>query len=583
MQSQVAEVKNKVDIVALIGGYVNLKKAGRNYKGLCPFHNEKTPSFMVSGERQIFKCFGCNEGGDSLAFYQKIEGLEFPEALKALAEKVGVQLREVKFKPGENQREVFTRINSLVSEFYNYLLTKHSSGKKALEYLKARGLTQKTIEDWQIGFAPDSWDTTFKFLIKKKFDIKEITSSGIALPSTGRGAYDRFRNRIIFPIRNISGSVIGFSGRIFGEGEPKYLNSPDNLLFNKSNNLFGLDKAKNSIKKENGAVLVEGNLDVIMSHQIGVTNVVCPLGTALTEKQLQLLRRFSDQLVVGFDQDDSGQKAALRSVDLAEKEGVGLKFARYSAKDPDELIRSNPNAWKKAVEEAVPVYDFLLDYLVSKNPLNEPSSLRKITKEFLPYFVKIENEMTRSHYERLLAKKLGISEDSVKAEMAKIPNKNTEDTKSVETKTSSEQLRLETYLMELIFQSGALPKPFESSELQFKPFRNLLQLAEKASKDNFFEAKSLKVPSELSEMFDKLTLAEIGENILNDQEILNKEIETCTLRLKELNLRTELKKVTLSIKQAEIAKNTEAIENFTKSFQDYSDRLAILVKQKELI
>src|SRR3989344_538416 len=261
------EVKSKVDLVEVIASYIPLKKAGRNYKGLCPFHSEKTPSFMVSTERQIFKCFGCNEGGDALTFYQKIEGLEFTETLKALAAKAGVQIKEYKPNPREAQREVFTRVNTVAAEFYHYLLTKHPSGQKALEYIKGRGLTEKTIEDWQLGFAPDSWDSTFKFLVKKKIDLKDIIGSGVVLPSTGRGAYDRFRKRIMFPIRNISGTVVGFSGRIFGEGEPKYLNSPDNLLFNKSNNLFGLDKAKSEIKKEDLAVLVEGNLDVIASVQ----------------------------------------------------------------------------------------------------------------------------------------------------------------------------------------------------------------------------------------------------------------------------------------------------------------------------
>ncbi len=591
MESQVQEVKNKIDIVQLVSGYVSLKKAGRNYKGLCPFHSEKTGSFMVSPERQIFKCFGCNEGGDALTFYQKIEGVEFVDALKALAAKAGVQIKEYKTNPNESQREEFVRINSLAAEFYHFLLTKHQSGKKALEYLKGRGLTEKTIVDWQIGFAPDSWDTTYKFLIKKKLNPKDISASGLAIPSTrqslpagGQGAYDRFRKRIMFPIRNISGTIVGFSGRIFGEGEPKYLNSPDNLLFNKSNNLFGLDKAKGEIKKENLAVLVEGNLDVIMSHQIGVANVICPLGTALTEKQLDLLRRFADQLVVSFDQDVSGQKAALRAVELAENQGLTLKLTELSEKDPDELIRKNPSAWKKALANSVPIYDFLINSLQNRYGTKDHSALRKITKEVLPYIARIDNDITRSHYERLLASNLGVSEDSIKTELSKLGTPETS-VKLADTvkPLSSERLKLETYLLELIFQSGIIPEGVESEQFEVRQFCTLFELAKQSSRNKHFSVKEIEIPEELSEIFDRLTLVEIGEDILNSQAEMQKEIDTCTLRLKALNLRTELKKITLAIKQAEITKDSIQVENFTKKFQDYSNKLALLEKQKELI
>lgn len=581
-ESQIQEIKSKIDIVQLIGAYVALKKAGRNYKGLCPFHGEKTPSFMVSPERQIFKCFGCDEGGDALTFYQKIEGLEFGEALRALAEKVGIQIREYRPNPKEAQRETFTQINSLAAEFYHYLLTKHPSGKKALEYLKARGLTDKTIEDWQLGFAPDSWDTTIKFLVKKKVEPKDVIASGIALPSTGRGAYDRFRKRIMFPIRNISGTVVGFSGRIFGEGEPKYLNSPDNLLFNKSNNLFGLDKAKTEIKKNNLGVLVEGNLDVIMSHQVGVTNVVCPLGTALTERQVELLRRFTDSVIISFDQDTSGQQAALRAVEMAEKAGLTLRLTDFVEKDPDELIRKNPNAWKKALAQSAPIYDFLLNNLLKRYDTSDPSALKKITKELLPYLAKIDNQITRSHYERLLAHKLGVSEVSVQQELAKVAV-NSEKVVVEDKIVSNERLRLETYLLELVLQSSTLPKDLTSEDFQIKQFQRLVAIVENQAKNQKFSLKEIIVPEELQPIFDRLTLAEVDQDLLKSQAKIEKEVETCQLRLKELNLRTELKKITLAIKQAELTRDESQIESFTKEFQDYSSKLAALEKQKELI
>jgi DNA primase len=582
MESQVAEVKNRIDIVGLVGGYVSLKKAGRNFKGLCPFHGEKTPSFMVSPERQIFKCFGCGEGGDVLAFYQKIEGIEFSEALKILASKAGVLIKEYKQSANETQKEIIARTNTKAAEFYHYLLTQHSSGKKALEYLTKRGLAVKTINDWQIGFAPDSWDTTYKYLLKKKFSPKEIFTSGLALPSTGRGAYDRFRSRIVFPIRNISGDVIGFSGRIFGDGEPKYLNSPDSVLFNKSQTLFGLDKAKTEIKKLGKAVLVEGNLDVISSHQIGVTNVICPLGTALTEKQVDLIRRFADSLIISFDQDASGQTAALRAVELAEKAGLTILLTDIEEKDPDELIRKKPNEWKKALEKAVPIYDFLMSSLVKRYSL-ETSGIKKITREILPYLAKIDNEITRSHYERLLAKKLGVSEISVREELAKQKVNNKEVPEIKESKVTGERLRLETYLLELILQGQVLPEDVKSNDLAVKQFQIIFEIIEKKAKSGRFSLKEIRVPQELEEFFDKLTLAEVGEEILTDQAKLAKEINTCGLRLKELNLRSELKKVSLSIKQAEVSQNKEQVESFAKKFQEFSTQLASVEKQKELI
>lgn len=588
MESQIQEVKSKIDIVQLISGYISLKKAGRNYKGLCPFHSEKTPSFMVSSERQIFKCFGCNEGGDVLAFYQKIEGLEFSEAFKALALRAGIQIRESKTSQSTSQKEIFADINSVAAEFFHYLLTQHRSGKRALDYLKSRGLVERTIQDWQLGFAPDSWDFTYKYLLKKNKDPKDIMAAGLALPSRRQGAYDRFRKRIMFPIRNVSGTIVGFSGRIFGDplasAEPKYLNSPDNLLFNKSNNLFGLDKAKTEVKRLNQAVLVEGNLDVILSHQIGVTNVICPLGTALTEKQIDLIKRFTDQLSIAFDQDKSGLQAALRAVDLVEKANLNLRLVEISAKDPDELIRKNPTDWKEALKKATPIYDFLLSSSSKRYPTNDPNSIKKISQEVLPYLAKIDNELTRSHYERLLASKLGVSEDSVKIELNKLnqpkPLPGQEET---EKKPVTERLRLETYLLELILQSGLLPKSFSAKNLENNNFRSLLELAEKQATNQRFQIEAINPPEELKDLFDKLTLADLSEKILKDQDKTLKEIETCTLRIKELNLRTELKKTSLAIKQAEIAQDEGQIKINTKKFQEFSDQLANLEKQKELI
>lgn len=585
MDNQIEEVKSRTDIVALVGNYVALKKAGRNYRGLCPFHSEKTPSFMVSADRQIFKCFGCNEGGDSLTFYQKIEGVEFGEALKALAARSGVILKDYKPSPVEKQKETLVEINSLAAQFYNYILTEHVSGKKALNYLKERNLNDKSIADWQLGFAPNNWDSLFKFLQKKKFDIKDMILSGVLVPSSGRGGYDRFRSRVMFPIRNVTGQVIGFSGRVFGEGEPKYLNSPDSLLFNKSQNLYGLDRAKNEIKKQNLAVLVEGNLDMISSHQVGVTNVIAPLGTALTEKQLELIRRFSENLLISFDKDTAGESAAKRAIVMAEKLGMNVKLTTIAGKDPDEVIRENPDNWKKAISESVSVYDYFIDSSVKKFGFNDNGSIRKVTSEIIPLLRTIGNEITRSHYERILASKLGVSEGSVKAEIAKLSSQNFASEKpAVVSKINlTEDERLEKYLLSLVLQNQFLPKELAAGDFNQPEFRIILEIILNNSQERKFKANAIEklIPSELQSAFNQLSLSEIDQDLAENQDKVEQEMNTCLLRLKELNLRTRLQKLTLAIKQAEISGSQEQVSSLTNNFKDLSKELSQVEKSRE--
>ncbi len=580
-ESQVSEVKSRIDIVGLISGYVNLKKAGRNYKGLCPFHGEKTPSFMVNPDRQIFKCFGCSEGGDVFEFTKKIEGVEFGEALKMLADKAGVRLKEYQPTPAEKQKEVINQINLLAANFYHYLLTKHPSGKKALAYLKGRGVNDVSIEDWLLGWAPVGWDEAFKFLsVKKKFTTGDIIAAGISLPGQRGGAYDRFRSRIMFPIRNTSGVVVGFSGRVLGEGEPKYLNSPDNMVFNKSSQLFGLDLAKGAIKSAKEAVLVEGNLDVLSSHQAGIKNVVAPLGTALTEKQIELIHRFSETLVISFDQDTAGQGAARRAIEMAEKIGLSVKLTDIGEKDPDDLIKKDPNLWKNAIETATPIYDYLINTTIKRYGTSTSSAINKITREVIPYLARIDNDITRSHYERVLASKLGVSEDAVSSELQKIgPRQVT--TETAEIPRNNEKLLLEKYLLTLILQGTKMPTGLESSDVEEPKIRAILDILQKQVGSGKFKINDLVIPQELEETFNRATLLELPEEIVIDEDNISHEINSCVSRLKELNLRTRLKSLSLSIKQAEINKETEEVDNLTESFKVLSQQLSNIEKIKE--
>ena len=337
MDDHVAQVKQKTDIVSLISEYIDLKKAGRNYRAPCPFHSEKTPSFMVSPELQIFKCFGCSESGDVYSFLQKYENMDFPEALKFLADRAGIKLTQAKFRKS-GEKEKLYEINNLATKFYQYILLKHSAGKEALSYLtKGRGLRAATIKTFQLGFSPDVSDAVKKFLVdKKKFRSEDLARAGILYSGGGRPV-DRFMGRVVFPLLDHRGNAVGFAGRTLpskekslpaGKHMAKYINSPETPVYHKSNLLYGLNLTRSEIKSERQAVVVEGELDLISSWQVGVKNIVALKGSAFTQSQANLLSRFTKEVVLALDADIAGDMAARRGIAIAEAEGLEVKVAR---------------------------------------------------------------------------------------------------------------------------------------------------------------------------------------------------------------------------------------------------------------
>ncbi|OGM11297.1 DNA primase, partial [Candidatus Woesebacteria bacterium RBG_16_39_8b] len=315
---QVDEVKQKNDIVQVVGSHVNLKKAGRNYKGLCPFHQEKTPSFMVSPELQIYKCFGCGESGDVIAFLQKLEHMDFYEALKFLADRVGIKLAPVSGKFGENER--IYQISHSASNFYRYVLLSHSAGKKALAYLtRERGIRMDVVKKFNLGFSPDKPEVLANYLIKKKkFSAEELIKAGLVYRRSGR-LIDRFARRLVFPISDHRGNVVGFAGRVLPDDKTemgKYINSPETPVYHKSRSLYGLNFSKSEIKSSGSAVVVEGELDFISTYRAGIKNVVAIKGTAFTLEQISLLSRFTSKLVLALDSDFAGSIAARRGITI---------------------------------------------------------------------------------------------------------------------------------------------------------------------------------------------------------------------------------------------------------------------------
>lgn len=423
----VEEIKSRLDIVDLINEYVQLKPAGQNWKARCPFHNEKTPSFMVSRDRGTWHCFGCGRGGDQFSFVQEYEGMDFPEALRHLAKRAGVQLKDYDPKLSTQR----TRVQDVLrwsARYYHEVLLKSREAESVRAYLKERGLTQDTIEAFQIGFALNQSDATYQALKKKGFKEEDIFQAGMSIKSDrGTGYYDRFRGRIMFPIHDTHGNVIAFSGRIHDPlidpdrpTPPKYINSPQTVVYNKGLVLYGLDKAKAGIKHEGKAVVVEGQMDTIASHQAGVTNVVAPGGTALTLDQVNLLKRYTNNLVFAFDEDAAGTQAALRGVDQALQAAVDVTIVTLPfGKDPDELIKQNPPAWPDAIAKAQPILDYFFDRSLKNRDVNKVQDKKLIARDLLPIIAKVAEQIEQTHYLQRLGKILNVTEDVLRNKLPK--------------------------------------------------------------------------------------------------------------------------------------------------------------------
>src|SRR3989338_5418285 len=474
MESVIEEIKKKIDIVALINSFIPLKRTGRNYKSLCPFHQERTPSFVVSSDRQIWHCFGaCQEGGDVIKFLMKWENITFIEALRELAEKSGVKLRKVDFEDKLWQKkERFIGINTLAAEFFEYILDKTQFGEKAREYLKHRSLDAKISKKFQLGYAPLSWDSLFNFLKKKKYDRNEIFESGLLVKGESGNYYDRFRGRLMFPIKEARCNVIGFSGRILEESakEAKYINTPETFLYHKRETLYGINLAKESVKKENNIYLVEGEFDVILPHKLGIENIAAIKGSALTREQLMFLKRFTNKITLAFDSDTAGEEAMRKGIEEAESLDFDVFIVTFDfAKDPDEAVHKDPIKFKKVIKNSVPFYDFIIDLSQRKYSAHDAYGKKQIAEEVAVFIEKIKNPIVQSHYVKKIAAILDVSEASIEALMRSMKKKRSQRFNvPVQKKTVSEMIReviIQKYILSIIFQSE---NPYQRAEDIFK-------------------------------------------------------------------------------------------------------------------
>lgn len=418
----IAEVKARLNIVEVLGNYLELKRAGRNFKGLCPFHAEKTPSFIVSPERQFAWCFGCQKGGDVFQMVEFLEGVEFQEALKILAEKAGVDL-PANFGRGlkKEQRVRLKEIHELATDFFGRELEKNSAVQ---EYLRGRGLIPATWQAWQLGYAPPEADDFLKNLQERGYKAQELIQVGLASVREfgSERLVPKFFNRIIFPLTNQRGEVVAFTGRIFGEGEPKYLNSCESPIFAKGEILFGL--AQEAIRAQKCALVMEGQMDVLLAHQAHFTNAVATSGTALTERHFLKLTRLTEKVVLSLDGDAAGQASTVRALALAAQADLNIKVAIWSEKfkDPAEVIQAEPKLFQKALEEALTPLDFFLTKVFAELDLTDIAQRKKVVRELLTYARSFRSALEREDFLKRLSLRLKVEYRTLLEEMALLPN-----------------------------------------------------------------------------------------------------------------------------------------------------------------
>ena len=560
MSSTVEQIKSRLDITDVVQSYVKLQKAGANFKANCPFHNEKTPSFFISPARQSWHCFGCSRGGDMFSFVMEIEGVDFLESLKILADKAGVEIEKID-KNRQNERLRLLQLMDEAVKFYEMELRKNTD---VVAYLKKRGMKGETAKSFNVGFAPAGWRNLYDYLKNKGYSDSETEKAGMAVKSTKAqtGYYDRFRSRIMFPILNGSGQTVGFSGRIFGEegtdSGGKYINSPQTILYDKSKVLYGFDKAKNEIRKKDACVIMEGQMDAVMSHQAGVVNAVAVSGTALTVEHLRLIKRLTEKIIMAFDKDEAGARASSKGIDMALAEGFEVKIAvSPSGKDPADAVLDNPESWIKAVSEAKNVIEFYLELFDER---------KDIERKILPYIAVLPSEMDKAGWVKKISEKLKIKEDAVWDELKKVklapkPRGGLTVTPDLAVKPPSKQTRLE-FMRNNLLGMALWQKDAQNNGL--KPIIDEFVALKKEEIENCPPEKKNKLALEAELFFS-------GAVSLKDEFLkIKKEIE------KE-EIKAELENMTEKIKELEMASKSE--ESGEPKLKKYLDDFHKLTKK----
>jgi len=588
LDSPIDEIKNRLDIVDVVGSYVKLQKTGANYRAPCPFHSDKKPSFFVSPSRQIWHCFGCGKGGDIFAFIREIEGVEFGDALKILAQRAGVELKREDPKIKTERKRLF-EICELSCQFFEKQLEKSENGKKAKEYLLKRGLKEETIKKWRLGYAPNNWRSLSDFLVGKGYTREEVLKAGLSLKSEKKeNYYDRFRGRIMFPVFNITSQVIGFGGRVFEEVKKndeggKYINISNTLLYDKSRTLYGLNMANLEIRRKDFCILVEGYMDAIMVNQSGFENVVAASGTGLTEYQLRILKRYSDNLFTAFDMDVAGDSATKRGIDLAQSLGFNIKVITMPEDlDPADVVLKDIKLWEDLVKNAKTIHDFYFEKVLKDFNRDTIEGKKEIAKTILPIIKNIPNKIEQTLWVKDLSEILNVKEEDVFEELKKIPtsqnfklednkieeeiDKNIKEPFYVSSKTKKDTLQ--EYLITLFLKFPQLASYLKEEDLRlFSPqYLQIIKTMTSPQNANYLD-KNLE--NNIKSLIDMLSFrAEVME--IDPGINLEKEFQYCLKEIKVLNIKDKLNEIGFKIKEAEGQNNSSQIQKLMEDFNSYS-------------
>ena len=538
MRGNVDTIKERLDIAEVISGYVKLQKAGISFKACCPFHKEKTPSFYVSPARQSFYCFGCGAKGDIFSFVETMEGLDFRGALKILADKAGVEIETVRSSESRTEKD---KIFEALEEATKFFEKKLIENKQAQDYLLLRGLESETVKNWRVGYAPREWRELYEYLQSLGYDKSIILKAGLAKTSeekVNNAPYDVFRDRIVFPLSDVNGRVIAFSGRALAkETEPKYLNSPDTVLFTKSEVLYGLDKAKDPVRKKDYTVLVEGQIDLVLSHQAGVSNTVASSGTAFTRLHLERLKRFSSRIILAFDGDLAGEKAAEKASELGISLGLEVKVAKLPENmDPADVIAKDSKIWKDILRESLPSVEFFFNKISMSE--KDPRKLGKqIEKKILPMIKLMGSAIEQSHFVSMISKRTGIKEEILWEDLKKIKKADVD-----------------------VVSAPSVQTEKEVEKISLIPHREQIE-------------------ERLSEI--RLWSKELRES--KDEVLLKKEESELVDNLAKLILKENLNKLSLELREAERVKNNDLVENLTAKIQEIHGEMRVLEEKSKIM
>ncbi|MBD3244699.1 MAG: DNA primase [Candidatus Moranbacteria bacterium] len=603
--NDVEEIKRRLNIVEIVGNYLRLTKSGANHKALCPFHNEKTPSFTVNEERQIFHCFGCGKGGDIFTFIQEIEGMNFVEALKFLAGKAGVSLTQQDSAKTEAKNQLNRVLKAALELFIINLNSKQ--GEKARAYLQDRGISTELREKFSLGFAKDSWDDIFSNLSTQGFGPKDMEQAGLIVSSqkSRRGYYDRFRNRIIFPVFNSFGDVLGFSARVLPGDDSnmgKYINTPQTPIYDKSRSLYGVNLARNAIKKKDLTILLEGNLDVMLSHKAGVENVVATCGTAVTQDQLAILKRYSDNLAFAFDVDQAGIEAAKKGIDLALSLGLNVgaidlgSQKTKESKDVADLVLLDENIWKKLADSVKPAMEYYFDMVLDFYDVTNIEERKKAVAELLEKIVLLPHKLDQAYYLEELAQKTGVKleilydmieekslskQASKSPEISKSPKQEFKQKgKSKISQTSNLDKLLNRILALFVFFPQFFTKNHKeqikkilksaSPSPQKEIFKQILSVETVFSDPNKYleliESDQLKTRLSRIIMIAQKYFDDISDEKLRTKFDPKKDIEFCIKKIGDLFKKDSLSETLIQIKKAEENQDQELLEELMKKY-----------------